>query len=97
MTTALVEEKEEKVEAGDDGRETESHPGAVAKRFGVNLRRTDVERLHEIAASYDIKPTEVIRRAVATEYKLLKIVEEGGQVLVKKADDQLLELDLQYP
>ena len=76
-------------------REPATH-GAVAKRFGVNLRRPDVERLYDIADTYDITPTEVIRRAISTEYKLLKIIEEGGQVLAKKANDQLLELDLRY-
>lgn len=72
------------------------HPGAVAKRFGVNLRQTDVERLYDIAHAHDITPTEVFRRAIATEYKLLKIVEAGGQILAKRSDDVMLELDLQY-
>jgi len=87
MTTALDRE----VKTATTGRETE-HPGAVAKRFGVNLRQTDVERLYEIAHTHDITPTEVFRRALATEYKLLKIVEEGGQILAKRSDDR----DLQY-
>jgi len=92
LATALVEE----VETVDRKARGTSPPGAVAKRFGVNLRRPDVERLYDIAGTYDITPTEVIRRAIATEYKLLKIIEEGGQVLAKKANDQLLELDLRY-
>jgi len=55
-----------------------------------------VERLGFIAKTYDITPTEVLRRALATEDKLIKIVEEGGQVLVNKPDGHMLELDLQY-
>ena len=73
-----------------------SKPGAVAKRFGVNLRQTDVERLYDIARAHDITPTEVFRRAIATEYKLLKIVEEGGRILALKSDGQTVELDLHY-
>jgi len=92
LATTLVEE----VETVDRKARGTSPPGAVAKRFGVNLRQTDVERLYDIANAHDVTPTEVIRRALATEYKLLKIVEAGGQILAKKSDDQMLELDLQY-
>ena len=73
-----------------------NRPGSMAKRFGINLRQTDVERLYDIAQTYDITPSEVFRRAIATEYKLLKEVEKGSQVLVMRPDGVALELDLQY-
>ena len=97
MTTTVLDQEVKSAESktATTARETE-HPGAVAKRFGVNLRQTDVERLYDIARAHDITPTEVFRRAIATEYKLLKIVDEGGQILAKRSDDVMLELDLQY-
>ena len=75
---------------------TDTRPGAIAKRFGLNLRQTDVEKLYDIAHAHDITATEVIRRAIATESKLLKIIEEGGHVLAERSDGRMLELDLNY-
>lgn len=69
-------------------------PGSIAKRFGVNLTERDVERLYQIASAKDITPTQVFRRALATEAKLLHLMEDGGQILVKKNDGTWLELDL---
>ena len=73
-----------------------TRPGAIAKRVGINLRQTDVERLYDVANAHDVTPTEVIRRAIATESKLLTIVEEGGHVFAERADGRMLELDLNY-
>ncbi len=71
-------------------------PGSVAKRFGINLTEKDVKRLWTISKENDITPTEVFRRALATEFRLLELVRDGGQILVKKNDGTWLEMDMNY-
>lgn len=71
-------------------------PGSIAKRFGINLTRRDVEILWDIANEQDITPTEVFRRALRTEGRLRRLARDGGEILIKKADGTWLELDLNY-
>lgn len=71
-------------------------PGSVAKRFGINLTHRDVDILWTIAKENDITPTEVFRRSLRTEFRLLELANDGAQLLVKKNDGTWLELDLNY-
>ena len=70
--------------------------GTVVKRFSVNLRKRDADRLYDIATMHDVTPSEVIRRAIATEHKLVTAAEEGARIYVEHKKGRVRELDLNY-
>ncbi len=70
--------------------------GSIAKRFSVNLRRKDVDRLREVSELHDVTPSEVVRRAISTEHKLVKAAEEGARIYIEWPKGRVLELDLNY-
>ncbi len=70
--------------------------GAMTKRFSVNLRRKDVDRLREVSELHDVTPSEVVRRGISTEHKLVKAAEEGARIYIEWPKGRVLELDLNY-
>lgn len=65
----------------------------TSKRMTVNLRPGDVERLLKISDSEHLQPSEVIRRALATEAFVVRTLEEGRKILVEDDSGQLREVE----
>lgn len=77
---------------------TVGRAGGIAKRFGVNLRKRDFDRLQDISERFDVTATEVIRHAIAVEHKLVDVLDKGGHVYIERSNGKRyeLEFDLGY-
>ncbi|MEE9298185.1 MAG: hypothetical protein V3V29_04035 [Acidimicrobiia bacterium] len=73
--------------------ETSAASSRTSKRLTVNLRPGDVERLTRIAETEHLQPSEVIRRALATEAFVVRTLESGRKILIEEADGQLREVE----
>jgi predicted transcriptional regulator len=65
----------------------------IARRITVNLRPGDASRLDQLAEEAQAQPSEVIRRALATEAFVKKTLRAGRKILVQDEKGNLREVE----
>ncbi|HEX2058701.1 MAG TPA: ribbon-helix-helix protein, CopG family [Actinomycetota bacterium] len=64
-----------------------------ARRVTVTLRQSDQRRLDEIAEAVHLSQNDVIRKALATEAFVQRVLGEGRKILVEDANGNVREVE----
>jgi len=69
-----------------------ARPTTTAKRVTASLRDPDVQNLEEVAESTRLSSNDAIRKALATEAFVQRVIASGGKILVQSEDGVVREV-----
>lgn len=69
-----------------------ARPTVTAKRVTASLREPDAKNLEAVAESAQLSPNDAIRKALATEAFVQRVLADGGKIMVKDENGQLREV-----
>lgn len=66
---------------------TKPRSGSTVRRFTINLRQQDVDRLEKLAEALDLSANDIVRRALATEEFIVEETKEHNRKLIAEDPD----------
>jgi len=67
-------------------------PAVTARRVTASLRAPDAKNLDDVSETTQLSPNDAIRKALATEAYVQRVLADGGKIMVKDENGQVREV-----